>query len=121
MKVIVSPNGEVIFETENTTQALDMIKALRNGTAPSKPAKRGPYKKRTTPVEQVEEIPLSPRLVETWEWLVANDSESGVRVPDIARGMGLRTGTVTWRCNQLIDKGLAHRIGRGRYRPGESA
>jgi len=114
MKVIVSPNGEVIFETEDIAQALDMVKALRNGLAP--PKKRGPYKKR---VESVEIVPVSPQLVETWQWLVDNDRLGGLSIKEISDALSLKHATTTWRMNQLIQKGLVHKAKRGYYRAGE--
>jgi len=116
MKVIVSPNGDVIFETEDTMQALDMVNALRNGTKRAgKP--RGPYKKKKS-VEEI--VPVSSSLVETWQWLVDNDKPTGASVQEIADGLGIKNPAVTFRLNKLVQKGLVHKVKRGYYRPGES-
>jgi len=119
MKVTVTPDGEVSFDTDDIVQAVNMIKALRNGATSPMRKKRGPYKKRSSgPVEEI--VPVSPSLVETWQWLVDNDKPTGAAIQEIADGLGIKNPAVTFRLNKLIQKGLAHKVRRGYYRPGES-
>lgn len=119
MKVIVFPNGEVTFETERVDQALEMVKGLRNGT--HAPAAKKSRKKNPVATPSVEEVPLSPALIQTWEYLVANDSSSGTSYQELAKGMDIKPATATWRLQQLRKKGLVHRTQPGMYKPGEGA
>lgn len=123
MKVTVDIDNVIILDGNDVAEIAAFVKALRNGSAPapaSAPAKpgkkRGPYKKKAKPVEEVE---LSAQTYETWQWLVANDDPNGVKVNAIADGLGITVHAATFRCNKLIEKGLAYRVRRGRYRPGE--
>jgi len=81
------------------------------------PAIEAPKKKKTE--EEVELVELSPKLVDTWNWLVANDTPRGVALAEIAVAMNLAHATTTWRLNALIKKQMAYRVRRGRYRAGE--
>lgn len=118
MKVIVSPNGDVIFETDDVEQALSMVQALRNGTAQARRKKPKPE----PPVEEYveEEVPLSLVLAETWEWLVSHDDPVGIPFQEVATSLGLKHATATWRLNKLVEKGVAHKVKRGFYRAGEA-
>jgi hypothetical protein len=124
MKIIVFPDGEVTFETEDVTQALAMVQGLRNGiTAPG--SKKSHHKKKSSqPVapdkKLVPDKKLSRQSLATWNWLVANDRPSGVYVDEIAAGLNISRHAATWRLTNLIDKGLVHRKRRGYYRPGEA-
>jgi hypothetical protein len=115
MKVIVHPDGEVSFETDDVGQALAMVKALRNGASPPKPPAR---REQAAPEE---EVPVSAVLAQTWEWLVAHDgeTETGWRATDVAAALGIQKATATYRLSQLVKKGLAHRLRRAHYRAGE--
>ena len=120
MKITITPNGDVTFDTDDLRQigqALDMIKGLRNGTHAPAP-KKSHKKKIAEPV--VMDGTLSTQLTATWNWLVNNDNPAGMTTDQISGGLGITTHAATWRLNQLIDKGLAHRVKRGCYRPGES-
>ena len=117
MKVTVTPEGEVSFDTEDSAQALEMIRGLRNGGPTGPKKKRGPYKKKSEPVQ---EVPLSAPLVETWNWLVANASD-GVTAQEVADALDLKQPTASYRLGQLIDKDLAHSPKRGVYLPGEAS
>jgi hypothetical protein len=101
VKITVGADGEVTVETTNVNEALAMINALRNGR------------------NKEADVPLSPLLHQAWEWLVAHDSPEGVSPVVMAEEFGVPTATATWRLSALIRKGLAHRVARGCYRPGE--
>jgi hypothetical protein len=115
MKVTINTEGEVAFDTDDVGQALDMIKALRNGHAvkPKKSHKRKP--------EPAEEVPLSAPLLETWNWMVAEGATEGVSAGEVADALGLKQATAGYRLGQLVEKGLAHSPKRGVYCPGEAS
>lgn len=114
MKVVVSPDGQVSFETDDVEQALAMVNSLRAGAkaAPKKHAHHHHKKKADGGTS------LSPALAQTWEWLVAHDSTEGVTTAEVAEGLGLQEPAATWRLNRLLKKELAHRLKRGHYRAG---
>ena len=115
MKVTVRPDGEVVFDTEDVGQALQMIDALRNGGS----RLRAKVEKKPKPkAEPVEETPLSAPLMETWNHLVANGSSSGDPVETVAREMNIKPATAQYRLRQLHKKGLVHRTNFG-YAVGE--
>jgi hypothetical protein len=125
MKVTVSADGEVSFDTEDVGQAMEMVRALRNGAAPAKP-KKSHHKKKPLSVEDrihvdVEEVPLSAPLVKTWQYMVEHGSSSGVSVGEVARGLNLKDATAGYRLRMLVKKGLAHHTQSGFYAPGEES
>lgn len=113
---VTLPSG-VIIETTNS-EAEWLLKQLLYPDRPKPPPVKKSHKKES--LKAPESAELSPQMVKTWEWLVAHDDPNGIRVITIAEGLGITTNTVTWRCNVLIEKGLVHRLRRGRYRPGEA-
>jgi len=118
MKITVSPDGEVSFETEDVAQAAAMVAQLRNGAV--KP-KRSYRRRQPAPEPEPEEVvQVSPAAYEAWEWLCANDSSAGAGTGEVARGMGLKIATASWRLKKLKNAGLAHQTKRGFWRPGEA-
>jgi hypothetical protein len=76
-----------------------------------------PRELEAAPVEKPQ--PLSPELAAAWSWLVAHDNPKGSTPDEMAEGMQVPFSTATYRVNQLVRKGVARRIARGRYRAGE--
>jgi len=117
---VTLPSG-VVIESTDDVEAEWLAKLILNGVAtkPTTPTtpKKSHHKKKVTPPEMQS---LSSELAQAWEWLVAHDDPDGIRVTVLAEGLGITVHAATFRCNRLIDKGLAHRIRRGRYRPGEA-
>jgi len=117
---ITLPSG-IVIETTDDVEAEWLARLMLNGTAtprPTSPVKKSHHKKKAP--EPPESASLSPQLVQTWEWLVAHDNPNGVQVHAIATGLNITVHAATFRGNRLIEKGLAHRVRRGRYRPGEA-
>ena len=100
-----------LLQTAPTTLAA-MIKALRNG----KPI---PKRKVKPKAIRSNDEPLSPQLVETWNWLVKHDSDQGVTPVEIAVGLKLAQATAVYRVSELVKKQLARRVRRGHYRAGD--
>jgi len=121
MRVIL-PSG-VVIESTDDVEGEWLAKLVLNGiatksTTPTTP-KKSHHKKKAIP-RLAEMESLSPELAQTWEWLVVHDGPDGIVVTNIADGLKITVNAATFRCNRLIEKGLAHRIRRGRYRPGEA-
>lgn len=115
MKVTITLDGDVVVDTDDPTQALAMVAGLRNGTKPKPKQKR---KKEKFVVDQ--EVQLSKELVDTWNWLVANDTPTGSK-PEYAAGpLGCTVATAAQRMQKLVAEGLAYRVKRGYYRSGEA-
>jgi DNA-binding NarL/FixJ family response regulator len=114
MKITVTPAGELVIDAD-AAETASLIKSLRNGKVPH--ARKA--KKQTKALES-ESVPLSNALVDTWNWLVANDTADGLSSQDVARGLDLKPHTATYRLNTLVEKDLAFRVVPGRYRAGSS-
>jgi len=119
VKITVTADGEVSFETEDIDQAIAMVARLRNG---AKPAATKSHHKKPAPEPEPEpepEVQVSAVLYQTWEWLVAHDRSEGTATHVIARELGLQVPTTGWRLKKLKAAGLAHQTKRGYWRPGE--
>lgn len=114
MKVTVTPAGEVVVDTDSPAQAAAFVRELHRGKKPTRKKKPKPLE-----IESIEE-PLSQELVDTWNWLVANNTDEGVTAADCAEGLDIKPLTARYRLHQLVTKELAHQPGRGRFRPGEA-
>lgn len=114
MRVTVTATGDVVIDTDSPAQAAAFVRELHGGKKPGRKKKPKPLA-----IGSVEE-PLSQPLVDTWNWLVANNTEPGVTATDCATGMDIAHNTATYRLKQLVAKELAHQPERGRYRPGEA-
>lgn len=118
MKVTVTPDGWIEFDIpENalSPNTVALIQAIRNGKVPqgqkpvvvepktdtSEPRKRGVSK-------------LSPELSETRNVLAA--TSNAVTSAALAAELGINGPAANWRLRQLVDKGFAYRLGRGRYK-----
>ena len=117
MRLTIGPSGEVTIDTDDPQQVIAVVKGLRNGSAPTKPAKG--KKKLRAELESYDE-PLSAQLVDAWNWLVANDNEAGSNSEEMAAGLGINPHTAVYRIAQLVKKDLAHKVKPGRYRAGTS-
>ena len=113
MKIVVQPNGAVEVDVHDAIEAAAFIKALQH----EKPKRHRQPKKPRLELVSTEES-LSPALVETWNWLVANDHGDGVTPNDIAVGLELLPATANYRLARLRERELAHRVSPGRYRAG---
>lgn len=114
MRVTVTTTGDVVVDADTPAQAAAFVRELRAGRKPGRKKKARPLE-----IESIEE-PLSPALVDTWNWLVANNTDAGVTATDCAAGLDIAHNTATYRLKQLVSKDLAHQPERGRYRPGEA-
>jgi hypothetical protein len=113
VKVTVSPDGQVAFDTDDVAQAVAMVKALRNGAAPEPPRS---HRKKVRLSEEGES--LGDRLGSAWQYLVDHDVVEGLGANDLSAGMGITATDAAARFKDLVKKGLAHKVRRGRYRPG---
>lgn len=116
------------FDTgDDAAAALAAISAAlgrRNGSAAAVPLPQ--VQKSTARPHAIEaavvvehEEKLSPQLSQTWSWLTSHSTPEGVNAAAIAERLHIKPATATWRLNQLIGRGLAHRVRRGYYRAGE--
>ncbi len=113
-RITVTPNGQVITECDSATETAALVRELRNGKAPRR--RRAPSKQKLE-IES-EDIPLSPALVETWNWLVKHDNPQGCHSRDVADGLGIKEHAVIYRLTKLVEKELAHRPQPGHFRAG---
>jgi hypothetical protein len=116
VKVTDTRDGDVVVDTHDAAEAAAFVRELHDGKGSTKRRRRAPAKKALE--LESEDIPLSPALVETWNWLVAHDDPDGQHSSDVAAGLGINEHTSLYRLNKLIDRELAHRIRPGRYRAG---
>lgn len=114
MKVTMGLDGVIVLDGDDVNEIASFVLALRGDSS-------APAKKRKVETQSVEEVPLSAALTDTWNYLVARDNVGGVATSAIAYGTNTSAATVVNRLNTLIEKGLAHRVKRGHYRPGEAS
>lgn len=114
MKLTVVANGDVVVETDDPRQAAQFVREFRNGKHVTKHVaqKRNPLE-----IASVDE-PLSPQLVETWNWLIAHDMATGVTADAVAHALKIKLATANYRVTHLVRKDLARRVSRGHYRAG---
>jgi hypothetical protein len=119
MKLTITAGGDVIIDTDDPHHAVTVARALRNSTATEKKS----HHKKKEPVAELESYdePLSPQLVDAWNWLVANDKASGCRAEEMAAGLDINPHTAVYRLSQLLKKELIHRVRPGCYRAGSRA
>lgn len=114
MRVTVTPGGDITVDADTPADAAAFVRELQTG----KPARRGrPKKPKPLELESVEE-PLSPPLVDTWNWLVAHDTPEGHSAAECARGLGIALNTALYRLKKLVSKDLAYQPVPGLYRAG---
>lgn len=116
MKVTVTTGGDVVIDTANAAEAAAFVREL-HGLKPRR--KKRTAKSAPLELESASE-PLSEALVDTWNWLVANDRPEGYTATEMAAGLGLKAGSASYRLTQLVSKSLAHRVDRHHFRPGEA-
>jgi hypothetical protein len=103
---VTTPIGNIYCETDDVGEVAALVKALCNGTAPSKPI---PYELAdewgsteeyvNQPIEEGT-VTLSPTLAETWEWLV---KRGGVHTPrGLAKGMSITAATPSFRIGVVL-------------------
>lgn len=114
MRVTVTTSGDVVVDTDSPAQAAAFVRELHGAKKPGRRKKPKPLA-----IESAEE-PLSEPLIDTWNWLVANDTPTGIAIADVAEGLSINVSTAHYRLRQLVEKALAHQPARGRYRPGEA-
>ena len=116
MKIVVALNGEVSIES-NGTDPKTVAELIRELQHPSKKKKAAPA---PAPEPEVEEVSLSSAQLETWQWLVDNDSMmAGRSAADVAAALDINVPAAQHRLSMLVKNGMAHRVSRGLYRPGE--
>lgn len=119
MKVTVSADGEVSFDTDSVDQAVEMVAKLRNGHAPVVRVQMdetllppAPKKKAPKP-EPLETENIGPELFETWEWMVNDPSgKLGVSSTDVGLGLGITPSAAYYRLRELMKKGLVQKQSR---------
>ena len=114
---ITLPSG-VIIESTDEGEVERLARLILNGTGAPPPPPKKTHHKKVTPAVETEK--LSPQLAETWTWMVAHDTPAGINVHQVAEGLHITVHAATFRLNGLIGKGLARRLRRGWYRPGEA-
>jgi hypothetical protein len=121
MKLTITAAGDLIIDTDDPHHAVTVARALRNSTAAA--AEKKSHHKKKEPVPELESYdePLSPQLVDAWNWLVANDTASGRRAEEMAEGLDINHHTAVYRLGQLLKKELIHRVRPGGYRAGSHA
>jgi Fic family protein len=107
------PDGTVEGTPEEVAafKHIDAALAAKNG--------RITRSKQKPEVVEVEEIPISAKLNATLNMLQDNDIVDGISADEMGKWLGVPRATATWRLRKLEDLGLAHRVKRGHYRPGE--
>lgn len=105
--------GEVAIEFDSPGDVAMFVREM-NATKKASPRRGKPLA-----IESTDES-LSQPLVDTWNWLVANNNPEGVGAADVAAGLGINIHTANYRLRQLFQKSLAHQPSAGRYRPGEA-
>jgi hypothetical protein len=114
-RITVTPNGQVITECDSAAETAALVRELKDGKAPKKRKRAAPPK--ALEIESVD-IPLSPVLVETWNYLVKHDAPDGVHTNEVAAGLGIKVATANYRLTALLDKELAHKPSPGHWRAG---
>lgn len=115
MKVTVSPDGTMVFDVDTVDQIVDLAHRLKadGSRATPRSARTGPKKPKV-----VEGHKLTGSQAQTWQWLTAHDTAAGLSPEDYAHDTGVTTSAAGVRLLKLVGLGLAHRVARGRYRPG---
>jgi hypothetical protein len=114
MRLTVASDGSVIVDTSDPAEAAAFVRQLRDSKPPKRRRKAAPK-----PLEiESEDIPLSSALVDTWNWLVANDSPEGAHAKRVAEALGVKEATAIYRLGKLTEKELAHKTSPGHYRAG---
>lgn len=111
MRVTVTVAGGDLIIDADSTEVAALVRELRK--VPRKP------KPKRLELESAEE-PLSQALADTWNWLVAYDSPTGVSTGEVCDGLGIPKATASYRLRTLVEKGLAHQPSRGHWRRGDN-
>lgn len=121
MRVSVGTDNVIWLDSDDMNEIANFVQALRGlgESAPESELAPEPKKKRKRGMTVSEEIPLSPQLMETWNWMVVNNCSSGLSIQEVASGLNLQYDTANYRLRQLYKKGLVHRTHPGSYAPGE--
>jgi hypothetical protein len=109
IKVTLSPNGDVTFETDTTDEAVSIAKKWQ---APKKP----PVKKKQ-PAEPQLEASLTRAQMETWEWFLSRPAHTG-SLAEYSLQHTYPPSKSKSRFASLQRVGLLQRIGYGLYQAG---
>jgi len=134
MKLTISPDGTITVETPDSPTAAEFVRELY---APAPIAAPKPVKlqraeapkrkqKRARSAEQIRkqlvapkaDRPLTKEMDESWAWLAAADRAEGVAADEMAKAFGLSHAGALYRLRKLIDRDMAHKVDRDRYRVG---
>lgn len=125
MKVTVTPEGGAELETESVADALEFVRAIRNGLVT--PAEHLILSAEMAPVPGMKAtvtskpLSLSPALREVYEFLVDNEQPEGWSPTTLAEAFGVKVATMDQRLRQLKRRGHAYQISRGIWQHGEGA
>lgn len=104
LSILAEQLGEIAqaLEAESPAHAL----AAQDGTHSQDPAE---------PV-QPEPGRLTETQLATWNYLVKHESDGGVHIESVARGLGIKVPAATERCRRLASIGYAKPLGKGHFR-----
>lgn len=116
MRVTVAVDNVIFLDGNDVAEIAAFVKALRNVVS----AKPKPEREPESEPGSEEEVSLSAAQLETWQWLVRNDTVIGRTAAEAAEALGITLGAAHTRMSTLVKNGVAHRVTRGQYRPGEN-
>jgi hypothetical protein len=117
MRAVYTVDSDVLLEL-NTPEDAALAAELLHGLHVRREAETPP----PVPAVVNGRPELTPVMRETWEYLhVIVDAGGGDTTREVADGLRISVHAATWRLNQLIARGYAERVARGRYRALEAA
>ena len=107
MKFKLDKDGNVEFDVDSASDALDIIEELQKRKK-AKETKAGPMNVRLASMNKTQR--------ETYNALIEFDSEAGVHTSSLATLLETSEGAISHRLALMVDNGTVKRVSRGHYR-----
>lgn len=115
MRALIAPDGSFELEGDSAEVVAAILQIRDTVTKPIEFKARTRRKGRPKTTEDV--VQLNESQMQTWQYLIAHDTEQGLSATDYAKDASIAHPVADNRLRKLVSLGMATKVARGRFRP----